>query len=55
MSELLLTLTRKPGSFAAAEYAEFQSQIAEAAQSVEEVSLVPNPSQSGLTTKSGDK
>ncbi len=54
-SELLLTLTRKTGVFPAADYDDFQAQIAEATQSVEEVSLVPSPNQRELTTQSEHK
>ncbi len=50
-SELMLSLTRKTGTFAAADYADFQTQIAEATQAIEEVNLVSANQAKELTTK----
>jgi hypothetical protein len=54
-SELTLNITRKTGTFPSADYADFQTQIAEAAQTVEEVSLVPTSKAHDLTTKAQGK
>ena len=49
--EATVKTTGKTGTFAAADYADFQAQIAEATQAVEEVSLVPANQAKELTTK----
>ena len=49
-AEVTLQLTRKPGSFAAKDYTEFQKQLTDATQTVDEAALIPNgPKRSGLT------
>lgn len=49
-AEVTLQLTRKPGSFAAKDYAEFQKQLTDATQTVEEATLIPSGTKrSGLT------
>jgi tetratricopeptide (TPR) repeat protein len=42
-AEVMLQVTRKSGSHPATDYAAFQSEISQAAQSVEEISLIPGP------------